>query len=272
MYHLFLMGVIIMATFINYDIEENRDFNSQALQGLGHIENIKDWQEILTTYQKLKEQYAPRRIFLILEDEGQANYTSGHRSHYEPFDNEFGIELDYDSTEYQTACVPKIIQHYAKQLKNKEYHKTLEDCSAKMALIDEDDLKALLLCNQNSLPIMDKEMVVLAGEFESESLKLALLINGYFSADFDPFENLAIIEMMADYGYEFIGLGASILGFVKTDKFDEIKLSELIDKIGFVYHFDDEVKTQFKSLLLQNNYAILSYGESPSELLGCYDS
>ena len=140
-----------------------------------------------------------------------------------------------------------------------------------MELLDKDDVKALLLYNQNPLPIMDKEMMVLAGEFESESLKLALLINGYFSADFDPFENLAIIEMMADYGYEFIGLGASILGFIKTDKFNESQLSELMDKIGFVYHFNDEVKAEFGSLLLQNNYAILSYGESPSELLGYYE-
>lgn len=262
---------MIMTTFIDYNTEENRDFNSQALQGLGHIDNIKDWQEVLTTYQNLKEQYAPRRIFLILEDEGQANYTSGHRSHRKPFNNEIGIELDYDSIEYQTDCVPKIIQHYTEQLKNKEYHKTLSDCSDKMELLDKDDVKALLLYNQNPLPIMDKEMMVLAGEFESESLKLALLINGYFSADFDPFENLAIIEMMADYGYEFIGLGASILGFIKTDKFNESQLSELMDKIGFVYHFNDEVKAEFGSLLLQNNYAILSYGESPSELLGYYE-
>lgn len=32
-----------MATFIKNHIQENRDFNSQALQGLGHIDNIKDW-------------------------------------------------------------------------------------------------------------------------------------------------------------------------------------------------------------------------------------
>lgn len=31
-----------MTTFIDYNTEENRDFNSQALQGLGHIDNIKD--------------------------------------------------------------------------------------------------------------------------------------------------------------------------------------------------------------------------------------
>lgn len=260
-----------MATFIDYDIQENRDFNSQALQGLGHIDNISDWQEVLTAYQNLKEQYAPRKIFLILEDEGQANYTSMHRSGWEPFDNEIGIELDYDSKEYQTECVPQIIQHYAEQLKNKEYHKSLKDCSDKMQLIDNDDLKAILLYNKNPLPIMDKEMMVLAGEFETEPLKLALLVNGYFSADFDPFENLTIIEMMADYGYEFIGLGASILGFIKTDKFDENQLSELVDKIAMAYHFNDEIKAEFGSLLLQNNYAILSYGESPSELLCCYE-
>ena len=44
-----------MATFIQNNIQENRDFNSQALQGLSHIDNIKDWQEVLTTYQNLKE-------------------------------------------------------------------------------------------------------------------------------------------------------------------------------------------------------------------------
>lgn len=259
-----------MATFTQNNIQENRDFNSQALQDFGHINNINDWQEVLKVYQNLKERYAPRRIFLILEDEGQANYTSMHRSHLEPFYNEFDIEPEY-GMEYEVEYVPKVIQYYVSQLKNNEYHKNLKDCSDKMQYINDDDLKALLLYNQNPLPIMDKEMVVLAGEFESESLKLALLINGYFSADFDPFENLAIIEMMADYGYEFIGLGASILGFIKTDKFNESLLSELVDKIAMVYHFNDGVKAEFNSLLLQNNYAILSYGESLSELLGYYE-
>lgn len=247
--------------------------DTHALNHLATITVIATWQEVLDCYHELKQQFAPKRIFLVLDDEAQASYTSMHATKGEAFENDADsimndMELDDPkwSETFEEQVVPKQIEFYAEQLKNTENHIKIGSFDDKMSRYNADDLLAILMFNQDPLPVMDQRIVVKAGVFDSEPLKLALLPNGYFTCDFNPFENLAIITMMDDFGFEFIGLGASLLGFIKTEYFDTLVLTDLLSKLGALYHLNESTSTVLQTLIEKNNYLILPYSESPSEL------
>lgn len=105
---------------------------------------------------------------------------------------------------------------------------------------------------------------------ETEALKLAMMPNGYFSCDFDPFENYALIQKMQHYGFEFIGLGAALLGWIKTADFNAEKIEDLIQDLALIYPLNLSHQKAMQHLILKNNYLILPYSESPQEYLG-YD-
>lgn len=247
--------------------------DAQALSHLATIIDIGTWQEVLETYHELKASYAPKRIFLVLDDESQASYTSMHASMREEFDNDADAilnEMELNDPRWgeisEGEVYPKQIAYYAKQLQNPEHRIAMGSFDDKMQYYNTDDFKAIIAFNENPLPVMDKSIVVMAGEFENEPLKLALLLNGYFTSDFDPFENFAIITMMDEYGFEFMGLGASLIGFIKTDHFDFATVPDLLEKLTSLYHLDNATSASLQSLIEDNNYVILPYSESPSEL------
>lgn len=254
-----------MALFSPRDSSLSPNAEIHGITGLGLIMDIKKWQSLLTLYKKLKKQYAPYRILITLDDEGQAQYTSTHAG----MAGVFCVELDDDGAD-DNAIIAKQVKHYAKTLNDPSHQVSLTACSNKMNILNDDDKQTLIFINENPLPILDRSLSVFGGEFDSEALKLSLLLNGYFQGDFSPFENLAIIHLMADFGFEFMGIGASLLGFIKTDGFCENKLPDLIDSIATVYHLKDEHRQMLMRLWQDNNYAILSYSESPSELMDFY--
>ena len=90
--------------------------------------------------------------------------------------------------------------------------------------------------------------------------KLAFLPNGYFSCDLKVYENLKLIQLLALYGWEFFGIGASLLGFIKKDA-DVDATNELLKKL---YHVDGN--DVLKHEISKNNYLFLGYAETLDDL------
>lgn len=260
---------IIKPTAKSYEISDD----AQALQQYATVTEIGSWQEVIDSYYTLQQQLAPKRIFLVLDDIGQAEYTSGHAIHANELfscDAEQAIdEIDIDDPRwnavYYEQVVPELIAHYAKQFQNRNHKKLMGSFDEKMRLFNKDDSNAIIAVNKNPLAIIDEQIIVKAGEFASESLKFALMPNGYFTCDFDPFENFAIITMMDDFGFEFIGLGAAFLGFIKTANCNSDHLTELVVMLTALYHLDVDTQVELLRLFLDHNYIILPYSESPSD-------
>lgn len=272
-----MLGFKNMATI---KLVSKRDNVSSEAQGLVHFATIKDieeWQEVIESYHSLQQQFAPKRIFLVLDDSDQADYTSAHTTERKVFNNDNdqvlnNIEIDDPRWNeiYENQVIPNNIAYYAKQLANSAYRVDISQLYSKMRFYSAEDLQAIVKINQSPSRVMGKQIEVKSGMFDSEPLKLALLPNGYFTCDFDPFENFAIITMMNSFGFEFIGLGASLLGFIKTEAFILDKLSELLTILTALYHLDDHTKIELQAHIMNSNYVLLPYSESPSELADYY--
>lgn len=245
---------------------------SHQLKHYASITNIESWQQVLACYAQLKQQVAPQKVFLVLEYEAQAEYTSMHateddRLYFETDQYLQDIEVNDPKWEetYQNICLPKQLEHYIEQLSRADYQKSISDFSEKMQHYDHDDFNAIIDFNLNPLLAIDKPMVVKVADVASDPLKLAILPNGYFAYDFDPFENLAILKCLDGHGFEFIGLGAVLMGWVKTSRFNPDHVDALLKDIVTIYHLSADYQAQLRSLILDNNYLILPYCESPQE-------
>lgn len=262
---------------LNIRQDEQIDLEVHQFNHYADIVEIQSWAELLECYRSLKQDVYPKKVFLVLDDAAQAKYTSMHAVEDERLYVDFsedlkGIEVDDPRWEqsYQNVCVPKQLQHYLQQLKDPAQQQRFESLAEKMQHYDESDLEALLYFNQHLLISLDSVIEVKVADIETEALKLAMLPNGYFSCDFDPFENYALIQRMQHYGFEFIGLGAALLGWVKTPEFNAEKMEDLIQDLALIYPLDSAHQKAMKDLILKNNYLILPYSESPQEYLG-YD-
>ncbi|ENX12094.1 hypothetical protein F895_03605 [Acinetobacter sp. CIP 64.2] len=257
--------------------DQQIDLAVHQLQHYADIVEIHSWAELLECYLSLKQDVYPKKVFLILDDAAQAKYTSMHaveddRLYVDFSDDLNGIEVGDPSWEqtYQNVCVPKQLRHYLQQLSDPAHQLRFENFAEKMQHYDESDLEAIIYFNQNLLISMESVIEVKVADVETEALKLAMLPNGYFSCDFDPFENFAIIEKMRHYGFEFIGLGAALLGWIKTSAFKADTIDDLVQDLALIYPLDISHQEKIKALILKNDYLILPYSESPQEYLG-YD-
>lgn len=257
--------------------DEQIDLDVHQLNHYADIVEIHSWAELLECYLALKQDVYPKKVFLVLDDAAQAKYTSMHavedeRLYVDFSDDLNGIEVGDPRWEqsYQNVCVPKQLQHYLQQLNDPAQQQRFESLAEKMQHYDENDLEALLYFNQHLLISLDSVIEVKVAAIETEALKLAMLPNGYFSCDFDPFENYALIQKIQHYGFEFIGLGAALLGWIKTADFKAEKMEDLMQDIASIYPLGSIHQQQLKALILKNAYLILPYSESPQEYLG-YD-
>ncbi|NNP67692.1 hypothetical protein [Acinetobacter sp. Ac_5812] len=257
--------------------DQQIDLDVHQLNHYADIVKIQSWAELLECYLALKQDVYPKKVFLVLDDAAQAKYTSMHaveddRLYVDFSDDLNGIEVGEPSWEqsYQNVCVPKQLQHYLQQLNDPVQQQRFESLAEKMQHYDENDLEALLYFNQHLLISLDSVIEVKVADITTEALKLAMLPNGYFSCDFDPFENYALIQKIQHYGFEFIGLGAALLGWIKTVEFKADKIDDLVQDLALIYPLGSIHQQQLKALILKNDYLILPYSESPQEYLG-YD-
>ena len=96
-----------------------------------------------------------------------------------------------------------------------------------------------------------------------ESHKFAAQLNGYFSCDLNPFESFSLIRHLdQNYALEYIGLGASLLFFIKSKALSNPQINSLMQDLAQLYHFDEKVKEEMKQLFIEKEYLIIPYSES----------
>ncbi|RSP80904.1 hypothetical protein EA729_00945, partial [Acinetobacter baumannii] len=61
---------------------------------------------------------------------------------------------------------------------------------------------------------------------------------------------------------EYVGLGASLLFFIKTSKFDANKTPQLLNELSNFYQFNQTTHNQLEQHLSNHEYLILPYVES----------
>ena len=209
----------------------------------------KDIQTFINLYKNLKQQYPTHGILLSLDDFSQASYTAMHATHTN--DGFYLDDEDIDEAEFeylQAKQIQNALKHFdgEYELFNKLYYSS-------------EDIQKLVEVNCEPMVFLDDEITVMHFEGFNDIDKLAFLPNGYFSCDLKVYENLKLIQLLALYGWEFFGIGASLLGFIKKDA-DLNATNELLKKL---YHVDDMLKHEIS----KNNYLFLGYAETLADLV-----
>lgn len=226
------------------------------------ISEINSWKDVLNLYSEIKHKHLPKKVLLLLEDIGQCQYTSMHASMGDGlyFDTSELVEDDSEASWDNTR--PLELQHHIEQLLKSENYIDFNSLPKKLKYCDEDQ-SSLLQINAEPEKILDDVIQVKLVDSKTETQKFAACLNGYFSCDLNPFESFSLIEHLdQNYGLEYVGLGASLLFFIKTPKFDANKTPQLLNELSNFYQFNQTTHNQLEQHLSNHEYLILPYVES----------
>lgn len=258
-------------------------------QYYGFIEQVLDWDSMIKIYQQLKGK-VPEKVLLLLDDIPQCNYTSGHASYGDGLDfdwmqlEEYSGLSDDEIDELAETIIPPLATKYRvkqieKYITEHSFSEKIEKNISKTKYYGDEDFKALKYINQKPFEILFKEdgrsnkrtVAVKLADVEKESLKIAEQPNGYFSCDLNTFENYFVIDELDKFGYEFIGLGASMIYFIKTNEYSNTNDTKVIEFISKAYSFSQQAREDYASFVSDNNYLVLPFTEQPEEYLEFYE-
>lgn len=226
------------------------------------ISEINSWNDVVNLYSEIKQNNFPKKVLLLLEDSGQCQYTSMHASMGDGlyFDTSELVEDDSEASWDNTR--PLELQYHIEQLLKPENYIDFNKLPKNLNYCDEDQ-STLLRINAEPEEILDEVIQVKLVNSETETQKFAACLNGYFSCDLNPFESFSLIQHLdQNYGLEYVGLGASLLFFIKTQKFDANKTPQLLNELSNFYQFNQSTHTQLEQHLSNHEYLILPYVES----------
>ena len=204
------------------------------------LEDFDGLQEILQHLDQLAAKDIEHRYLCTLDDVSQCSYTCGHAGQDDRLYLDSPDDMDWDDPKQERAWEQASLQHRLAQLNKPEVAQSWEQVCGSLCTMA-DDVLALLQANRAPDLLLDDVVYVQRIPVSSDDLKIAAQPNGYFSADWDTFQNHAIIRRLRAAGLKFEEearelASESLAGrsFVVSGKFsrsrDEMK--ELIEMHG----------------------------------------
>lgn len=244
--------------------------------GFAHewLQEFRTLDEVLERLSVLRAADPAHRYLCTLDDVSQCSYTSGHASQDERLYLDSPDDMDWDDPAQEQALTLASLQHRVAQLQRPELVQDWAQVCGTLLLAAE-DVNALLQANRSPEALLDEVVYVQRLPVPSDELMIAGLPNGYFSADWDSFQNHAVIcHLAAQYGYRFFGMGAAWMGFVRCSLPDAVLVDGLIEDLRMLYgQGQGEVRehagwAQLASVLLSRRTLMLGYAENLAEGLG----
>ncbi|WP_439449182.1 hypothetical protein [Stenotrophomonas sp. ATs4] len=237
------------------------DAFSRAL--LGDSPSLAEVLEYLASLRTADPRY---RYLCTLDDAGQCRYTSMHASD----DARIALYEDEEpaTPEDALAARERSLAHVIAQLENSS-HRLEWTALAGTLLCNDADIEALVAANAAPDLIVDAVVCVQQVPVDRDDLLIAALPNGYFSADWDLFQNHALIRHLQErYDYHLFGLGASWLGFQRDSAPSPVQANALVADLQRVYAAGTDVTwSQLAATLATRTTLLLGYTEDFSEQL-----
>ncbi|MEA5363207.1 hypothetical protein VA596_27000 [Amycolatopsis sp., V23-08] len=178
---------------------------------VARLDEVATFTELLEVLAGLRTEHGPARILCTLDDVGQCAYTSGHASEDDRLWFDAG-DPDEDDPAAQRRADDARATHVAAALEDPAERVAWDDLPGER-LGGEADVAALVAVNRTPDTFLDDVVLVQRAPVSRDDLAVAGLPNGYFTSDWNVFQNHAVIRRMAGHGYRHIGIGASLLGF-----------------------------------------------------------
>lgn len=209
----------------------------------------------------------PRHRYLCtLDDAGQCRYTSMHASD----DARIALyeEEAPETPEDALAARERLLAHVIAQLEHST-HRLQWAALAGTLMCSDEDIEALVAANATPDLIVDEVVCVQQVPVDRDDLLIAALPNGYFSADWDIFQNHALIRHLQErHDYRLFGLGASWLGFQRDSAPSPAQANALVADLQRVYAAGThDTWSQLAATLATRTTLLLGYTEGFSEQL-----
>lgn len=231
------------------------------------LSEVTSLQEVLDCLATLRREQPEFRFLCTLDDIGQCCYTSGHAS----MDDRLYLDgdVDFDDPEAVHAWEGKGLAHVAAQLQS-GLQQTWSDVVGELEITDE-GIDALLAMNRNADAVLDDVVYVQRLPVARDDLLIAGLPNGYFSCDWDVFQNHAVIRHLQEkHAYRFFGMGAAWLGFIRDQPIESSDAESLVADLRQLYGqhkpaHNETAWREFSQVIQQQEVLLLGYIENFAE-------
>jgi hypothetical protein len=196
---------------------------------VARLDGIESFDALLTELDTLRAEHGPARIVCTLDDVNQCAYTSMHASE----DERLWFDADENADprlmdDARVASVAAALDDATLRVK--------WDALAGVRLPDAADVAGLVEINRDPGAVLDDVVLVQRVPVDRDDLVLAGIPNGYFTCDWDTFQNHAVVLRLAAHGYRHFGIGSALLGFDRetTPSADEARavVADLVHLYG----------------------------------------
>ncbi len=230
---IFLRNKVIMEITV-IDYREQCKFRPVDTFSCRRLSGDLSLRQVLAYLNELRQVDPSHRYLCTLDDLNQCCYTSGYAG------NDKRIEMDcsdtnFDNYESVRRFEAHRLAHVVEQLQDPRLREAWEDVCGTLAT-SADNVAALAGMNRDPDQVLDNVVYVQRLAVPEDDLLIAGLPNGYFTCDWNVFQNHAVIRHMRErHGYRFFGIGASWLGFVRERPMSKKNADELITDLVYLY-------------------------------------
>ena len=199
------------------------------------VSEVTDFSELLALVRAEQAANPGTTVFLTLDDAGQAFYTSGHAT------ASAELEVPVDDLDFladpaaEDALQHRQFAHTSAQLARPDLQVPWADLRGTRES-EPGELTVLAERNEDPAGLLDDVVLLLHVPAADPTAALAALPNGYFSVDWNVFQNHAVTRRLAaGYGYRPLGIGASWLGFVRDEPLPPGDAGRLVGELAEIY-------------------------------------
>ena len=233
------------------------------------IENLPSFDALLEVYQQFRQDHPGKSVIVTLDDLGQAEYTSMHATMSHDLDNTEGHDLSgIDASAFENGehigylSTPSEFfiqkENFLQQAKDIGFS---DACDSGLT-IETSEMELLEKIKKSPIDYLDRHILVKIVPVSKSYEAICGFPNGYFSSDLNPFENYAVAKHLHEhYGYEFFGIGASLLGFIRSRPIEEQEAAALVSDLIELYNSDESLYDKMLALVKDSQYLILKYTE-----------
>lgn len=251
-------------------VDYREQYAFQPVDTLSHrrLSGALSLQKVLDCLDELRRTDSGHHYFCTLDDINQCCYTSGHAGNDDRIDMDCG-DADFDDPESVHAFEERRAAHVVARLQDAALRQSWEDVCGTL-MTTREDVDVLVATNRDPDRVIDSVVYIQRVTVPDDTFMIAALPNGYFSCDWDVFQNHAVIRRMHErHGYRFVGLGASWLGFVRDTPLQPAAADALVTDLADLYGCaSDEHQAAWRELAgiaTSGNVLLLGYTENFAE-------
>lgn len=205
-------------------------------------------------------------VFVTLDDLDQMLYTSGHATESDE------LEVDTDDLDFlnDSGAIRELqlrqLTHTRAQLQRPELRVEWASLAGSREA-GPHGIDVLERINDAPTSLLDDLVLVLHIPAEEATDAIAALPNGYFSDDWNTFQNHAVARHLSNkYGYRPLGIGASWVGFSRDSPLDGAEAAVLVADLTTLYGSPDAAGwARLAETLTRSSTLFLGYTDNFAE-------